>query len=139
MTGGSSRLVAVQAVVVGVLMVIVFVTLLQPEGDRPLSGIDAPSEPNRVQVPGPVDPGPTDKPDRNEPGGGQPNAGGGNGGGAGAPGGPAGGGPAAPDGGPTTPDEGPLPLVPGDDGGEDDMPSDDQYGDTLSRLVGRLN
>jgi hypothetical protein len=132
MTGGSSRLVAVQAVVVGVLMVIVFVTLLQPESDRPLSGIEAPGEPDRAQVPGPTNTGPTDQPG----GGSQP--GGGNGGGGGAPGAPGGGGGAvAPDAGPTVPEE--IGELPGDDGTDGDTPSDDQYVDTLTRLVGRLN
>ncbi len=113
-------------------MVIVFVTLLQPESDRPLSGIAAPGEPNRTQVPGPVNTGPTGQPGGgNEPGsppdgpaGGPPAA----------PGGP---GPAAPDAGPATPEE--VPQAPGNDTGGDDMPSDDQYADTLARLVGRLN
>jgi hypothetical protein len=112
-------------------MVIVFVTLLQPESERPLSGIQAPGEPDRTQVPGPVNTGPTDQPG-NEPGGGPPT-----GGGVGPPAAPGGPAPAAPDAGPAAPEE--VPETPGDDAGGDDMPSDDQYADTLSRLVGRLN
>jgi len=42
-----SRIVAVQAVVVGLLIVVAFLTLLRPEGDGPLLGVDAPRGPAR--------------------------------------------------------------------------------------------
>src|SRR3954453_15776294 len=88
MTGGSSRLVAVQAVVVGLLLVLVFVTLLQPESENPLEGIEG-----QPGLPA------TDKPGDNNPGGngpgnasGQPNGFNNGGPGNGANGGPGGGG-----------------------------------------------
>ena len=137
--GSNSRLVAVQAVVVGVLLVIVFVTLLQPESERPFSGIEGPSDQPRTTLPGPDiytgPPGGT--------GGGQ-GQGGGQGAGEGGRGGPlaltgpgdgsgGGTGRAGGEGGTTT-----TPLTPIGPGGGG-SPSDDQYKDALSRLVTRLN
>jgi hypothetical protein len=122
--------VAVQAVVVGVLMVIVFITLLQPEDQRPFSGIEGPALPNRTSLPGPdIYTGAT------HPGGG----------GAGQPGNP-GGGPGTEAGGaavtPTAPGTAPVTPetpAPGAGGTDRATPSEDQYADTLTRLVMRLN
>jgi hypothetical protein len=136
MTGSQSRLVAVQAVVVGVLLVIVFITLLQPESERPFSGVQGPGEPPRSDLPSPDIFSPAGG--NGQPGGGN-GPGGGPGGGPGQPGGGGGGGagggppelgltgPQAPAGGGGTTGGGPV------------SPTDDQYADSLSRLTARLN
>lgn len=48
-----SRVVAIQAIVVGVLMAVVFLTLLQPEDENPLYGINGPGSaaPNPEYIP----------------------------------------------------------------------------------------
>jgi hypothetical protein len=150
MTGSPSRLVAVQAVVVGVLLVIVFITLLAPDTESPLSGIEGPGGSGQTQLPGPdIYTGPTEPGDDDGRGEGDGN------GGDGRPGGPGsggGGGPGAagpPDlgltGPPVTAGGGTAESggVGGDDadrdGGDADDPSDDQYADSLSRLVARID
>src|SRR3954468_19970562 len=100
MTGGSSRLVAVQAVVVGLLLVLVFVTLLQPESESPIEGIEGQPGLPATDKPGDNNPG------GNGPGNGSEHPGGGNGGpGNGGPGtgGPANGGPGGVPAGPGAP------------------------------------
>src|SRR5688572_4937651 len=74
MAGSHSRLVAVQTVVVGVLMIVVFVTLLQPESDMPLSSVEGPAAgPGRTELPSPdiytgAENEPNDKPNPPGPG-----------------------------------------------------------------------
>ena len=48
---GRSRIIAAQAVVVGVLMVVVFLTLLRPDADNQLFSIEAPGETEIAQPP----------------------------------------------------------------------------------------
>jgi hypothetical protein len=135
--GSGSRLIAVQTAVVGVLLVVVFATLLQPESETPISGVEAPSEPSRPQPPGPdIYTGPNEEP--SEPR--EPNP------------------PSTPST-PSTPQIPPAPQnpapepapeapaepapVPDGDGGErpggQGSPSDDQYADALTRLFTRMN
>ena len=116
-----SRIIAVQVVVVGALVAAVFLTLLRPDGPQSLSGLDAPGglETGVVPTPESYD-------SRDEPGPG-----------AGDQGGTA---PpvsvAPPETTPpgTTPDTGDVA-----DGGDPGSPTDDQYADTLTRLMARLN
>jgi hypothetical protein len=121
MTGGNSRLVAVQTVVVGVLMVVVFVTLLQPESETPISSIEGPAGgTGRTELPAPDVYTGAD----NERGGGPDEPGPGPSGTEGL--------------GLTGP-----PSEPGDTGyvapeGEEDKPSEDQYNDSLTRLMLRV-
>lgn len=139
MTGGSPRLVAVQAAVVAVLLVVVFVTLLQPDSESPISSIQGPSGGNPTsQLPGP-DVYTSAGNQGNGGGPNQPGGGPGNGGpGAGGPGGPGAGGLSGTEGlGLTGPSES---LGGGtSQGGGQGTPSDDQYSDMLSRLTLRLN
>ena len=130
MTRRPSRIVIAQAIVVGLLVVIVSITLLGPEENTPLSGIETPGE----LVPGPP------------------------GGGAGqrdatataaaeiaraiATGeaiGTAPGARARRRAGPAS--ESPVGVAPPatEDGGDAGSPADDQYADTLTRLTERLN
>src|SRR3954471_20999513 len=100
MTGGSSRLVPVQGAAVGLLLVPGFVTLLPPESESPIEGIEG-----QPGLPA------TDKPGDNNPGGNGPGSGsehpggGGNGGPGNGPGngGPGGGGPGGVPAGPGAP------------------------------------
>jgi hypothetical protein len=116
--------VIAQAVVVVMLAVVVCITLLQPEGNSPLSAVQTPGSPRQTAVPQPGE----------YAGGGEHN---GNGGGrqvepaTGAGGG--GGVVAAPTTGasPTT--------APTGTGGSEGTPADDQYADTLTQLNARLN
>ena len=148
MTGSHSRLVAVQAVVVALLLVLVFATLLQPESEDPIQAVQGPAGGQ-----GPVGtttlPGP-DVYNANPGTGGAtppPGGGGGEGGGPTAPGetGGAGGtatttiplGPGAPQGtdglGITGPDGGAEDET--RPGGEGDSPEDDQYQSALLQLA----
>jgi hypothetical protein len=128
-TGGHPRLVAVQTVVVGVLMVVIFVTLLQPESNSPLLGIEGPAPITREHTPGPDVYTDATGPAGNGQGGqGEP-------GGAAVPNAPG-----------TTPElglTGPPPAAPvaprGEVGDEQPSPADDQYADSLSKLTSRLN
>jgi hypothetical protein len=129
-------------------LIIVFVTLLEPEGESPISGVEAPGEPNRSDLPGPLVYTDSD----NQPGGGP---GQGNGGGnAGGPGGGPGVGPGGLRGIPggsgteglslTGPSDGREGGAGGGgggggNGGSQGTPSDDQYADSLTRLTLRLN
>jgi hypothetical protein len=119
---GRPRIVAAQAVVVGVLMVVVFLTLLKPGDTGELFGIEVPGPPGAAQGPGgPQGPIGGDGDGRGENGPGN---------GRGASGGP-GGGPGGP-GGSTFPDD----FVP--DGLTTDSPTADQYRDAVARLTARL-
>ena len=146
MTTGHSRLAAVQAAVVAVLLVVVFVTLLEPDSERPIKGVQAPAGQSPGELPGP------DVYSANPGGGGDDGRpGGGNGGvPGGVPGGPGGqgdvpGGAAIP-GAPGAPgaqtDTGELGLTgpgPGEDGArEGGSPADNQYQSALLRLPGGL-
>jgi hypothetical protein len=127
---GRPRVIAAQAIVVGVLMVVVFFTLLKPEGPGDLFGIEAPVQPPTAQT----DNGAGGQ--GNGPGG--PAGLGGGGGGAGGAGGP-GAGPGGP-GGPGFGGPGGA-LPPGSvptGGPTDQTPIDDQYDDAVSRLLDRL-
>jgi hypothetical protein len=47
------RIVAAQVVIVGALLLVVYLTLLQPEGQKPLFGVGVPSGPGQIaQAPG---------------------------------------------------------------------------------------
>src|SRR3954447_23550985 len=103
MTGGSSRLVAVQAVVVGLLLVVVFVTLLQPESESPIEGIEGQPGLPATDKPGdhkPAGNGPGNG--SGQPGNGGPGTDGAGNGGPGN-GGPSSGAPGGPGGAPTGP------------------------------------
>ena len=130
MTWRPSRIVIAQAIVVGLLVVIVSITLLGPEENTPLSGIETPGE----LVPGPPGGGagqrdddgdgrPGDREGDRDRGGDRQGAGGA---------GPPGAGPAS---------ESPVGVAPPatEDGGDAGSPADDQYADTLTRLTERLN
>jgi hypothetical protein len=126
--------VAVQAVVVGVLMVIVFVTLLRPESNGPLFGVQAPALPDSAALPSP---GSYVGANRHPNGGGRHT-------GAGVV-------PTAPGGATITAPATAGVTAPGTTGGSTDTgagsaggggqgsPTDDQYADTLTRLAARLN
>jgi hypothetical protein len=130
MTGGRSRIVAAQAVVVGVLMVVVFLTLLRPDSSGPLIGVSSPGEPEHV-VQHPADHRDGANRDHGE---------GGAGGRAVEPGQIQGGAPGTV----LVPVPGAAEgSVPGaeaaPDGAPDGQsPTDDQYSDTLTRLTARL-
>ena len=144
-----SRIVSLQAGVVGVLLVVVYLTILRPDDDQPVSGVTAPGAPGAV-VNRPADkPRSHHKPPRRpqHPSGQRGPQGSGSGvtgtnaGGAGTPG------LAAPGAVPGTPTSAPGGDSPGGGGGgppagqpppPGDDPSDDQYGDTLSRLTAAL-
>ena len=148
MTTGHSRLAAVQAAIVAVLLVVVFVTLLEPDSQRPIKGVQGPAGQSPGELPGP------DVYSANPGGGGDTQPGGGNGG---APGGVPGGVPSGQGGvpggaaipgvpaGPSAPtDTGDLGLTgpgpgPGEDGARDGgSPADNQYQSALLRLPGGL-
>ena len=135
MSGRRIRIVTVQAVVVGALLLVVYLTLLRPDEEKPLFGVRVPAGPGQVaQVPGGES---TGGHRGGQPGGrGQAHAGGHHGGG-GAAAGPPGGAPSVVDGtttgAPTAP---PIPIRDGAEGGV--TPSEDQYDDTVSRLFGNL-
>ena len=135
MAGSQARLVAAQTVVVGVLMVVVFVTLLQPESETPISGVEGPagSSGGRTELPAPdVYTDAENEPDAepNEPSAGQPGV---------APDEPA---PPGTEGlGLTDPpsDPGDAQYVPVPPVEEEEKPSDDQYADSLTRLMLRVD
>jgi hypothetical protein len=53
MNGRGIRVVAAQAVIVGALLLVVYLTLLQPEDQKPLFGVGVPRGPGQVaQAPG---------------------------------------------------------------------------------------
>jgi hypothetical protein len=119
-----SRIVIAQAVVVVLLAVVVFITLLQPKGNSPLSGVQAPGAPRQTGLPAPG--GYAGADEHNGGGGGRQTQ------------------PATPDGGgggggvvpPTTV---PAPAAAPSAGGSEGAPAEDQYADTLARLNARLN
>ena len=119
-----SLIVIAQAVVVVMLAVVVFATLLQPEGNSPLSGVQAPGSPTQTAVP---QPGGYAGGDEHNGGGGRETQ------------------PATVDsggGGVVGPATAPAPApaaAPSAAGGSEPTPADDQYADTLSRLNARLN
>jgi hypothetical protein len=126
--------VAVQAVVVGVLLVVVFVTLLRPESNGPLFGVQAPALPDSAALPSPgsyvgANQHPNRGGRRTHPGvvrtapGGATTV---------APGTAAVTTPGATDG--ST-----RPGGTSTGGGDQGSPTDDQYADTLTRLAARLN
>jgi hypothetical protein len=145
-----SRIIALQAALVGVLLVVVYATILRPNDDSSVSGVSAPGPPPGQVATGPghdrhhqTKPRPPRHPGTLRQAGQQPRglARGGGVAGAGAAGGaPAGLAPAA--GG--TPVSGPTGGSPGgsppDGGGAgDESPTDDQYNDTLARLNAALH
>jgi hypothetical protein len=117
-------LVAAQAAVVGIATVVVFVTLLSPEADNDLFGIQSPGLPDVTQQHEPSSPERA-RGDRAQRDDGQRA---GAGGAAPAPGSPA-------------PSE-PIPEVPGPapapPAGIDDGPAADQYTDSVGRLIAKL-
>jgi hypothetical protein len=122
-----SRIIAAQAVLVGVLVVVVFATILRPETQEPLVGVSTPggeTPPTAVPAPGADEEG--------------DGGGGGNGGTGGRPGN---GGPGDGHGGvapPTTvPQPGAPPALP-PPADDESSPTDDQYADTLAKLEARL-
>jgi hypothetical protein len=121
-----SRIIAAQAVLVGVLIVVVFVTILRPEGEQSLLGIDAPG--GNAPTTSPT-PGPQAEEEAGGQGNGQPSNGGQPGGGDG------------PQGAGTAPESGLPSTVPpsGAPTFDDDSPADDQYSDTLTEIIGRLD
>ncbi len=116
--------IAMQAIVVGALVVIVYLTLLKPEESRPLFGVDSDQDSPLLATPPLVDAEPGRRESRPaEPGGG-----------ASAP--VSGSGPA-----PTqTPSGTVSPAAPGPAGDEDpeSSPGVEQYADTVTRLMTRL-
>lgn len=134
MTRRQSRIVAAQAVVVGVLMVVVFLTLLRPEEKGPLFGVDKPSLPGVG-----AGPNPAYAPDHHAEG---PRAGDRTTTGGGAP--PTAEGGVNPSGSSAgailpAPSTTPPPAQPSPGDGNGESPTGDQYDDTLTRLVARLN
>jgi hypothetical protein len=135
-----ARIIAVQAIVVSLLLVIVFLTILRPEDDSTLFGVDAPqSEP-------PVSGGGGDGGDGGQPGPGGDDTtegptGAGDTGGPSTTGDVAGGGvPEGPaDAGLTPPVIAPgTPTQEGADGDDGGSPTDDQYSDTVARLMAAM-
>jgi hypothetical protein len=121
--------VIAQAVVVVALAVVVFATLLQPEGNSPLSGVESPGAPRQTGLP---EPGGYAGANEHNGGGGRQtepatteNEGGGVGGGVVVP--------------PATGATPATPAAPPSAGGSEGTPADDQYADTLTRLNARLN
>jgi hypothetical protein len=151
MTRKRLRWLVAQAVVVGVLGVVVVLTLLKPETHSPLSGINGGETSTIAQGPGDGVPGGDTPGAGNGVGRGNGHGaghGGGTGGGPGH-GGPGHGGPGAPTGVATasvggspavTPPAGSEPSLtrPGDDSGGV-APTVDQYDDTLARLDAALD
>lgn len=150
-----SRIVALQAIVVGVLGVIVVVTLLKPEDSGPLFGVTTPGPESALPSPGAYVPRTGEHGGPNGPDGGPGNAP------DGGPGNAPGTGPAGPPGQAATGVAGviggtatapapavgaasntPAGAVPGAEGRNDDgegSPADDQYRDTLTQITERLN
>jgi hypothetical protein len=141
------RIVAAQVVIVGALLLVVYLTLLQPEEHKPLFGVGVPSGPGQIaQAPGDgssISAGSAVA--RGESHGGRGTGGGGAGGG---PGGGHGGGHRAGQAG-RWPDsastysgaaaQAPVLPVPSRDGGEGGLtPTEDQYDDAVSQLFGNL-
>ncbi len=127
-----SRIVIAQAIVVGLLVVIVSITLLGPEENTPLSGIETPGE--RVPRPPGGDAGQRDDAEGGRRGDREGDRGrGGDRQGTGDAGPPVASGVAG--------SESPAGVAPpaADDGGDAGSPTDDQYADTLTRLAERLN
>ena len=125
-----SWIVAVQALVVGVLVVVVAVTVLKPEDSEDLAGVEVPGASSAPELPGPGGSENRSNDGRRSGGGGQQQASGGAGGGSfGAPGTPPVSAAVVP---PAAPSTGTVPG--GTPGTDDGSPSDDQYSDTLSEL-----
>ena len=127
-----SRIVAAQAVLVGVLLVVVFVTLLKPEGHSSLVGVHGPAMPTTEGVTGTPGSDPDGDGDRR-------------GGGGGKPGGePPGAGSGAIAGGSTGTAAAPGAIAPRSRGprrrrkATEGSPADQQYADTLARLNAAL-
>jgi hypothetical protein len=150
MSGRRIRIVTVQVVVVGALLLVVYLTLLRPEEQKPLFGVGVPVGPGQVaQAPGGGS-GPG-QPGGGGPGGGAHGGGGAGGGGRGHRGGAGGqhgggNGPGAQSGGTASAVPGaaaseptalPAPARDGAEGGTV-TPSDDQYDDAVSALFGNL-
>jgi hypothetical protein len=126
MSGKRVRLVAAQVVVVGGLLLVVYLTLLQPEEHKPLFGVGVPAGPGHVA----------------DTGGGE-REGGAHGGGHGARGHRGGGKPPGATGAVSAaaasePTGLPVPAREGGNEGGAVTPSEEQYGDTVSRLFGNL-
>lgn len=124
MTTRRARLIAIQALVVAALVTVVVVTLLRPEDDDPLFGIETPTE-NTEGVA--LEPGTHDRRerglmstdrDRREPA---------------APGGAGGVALGA------APAPTPMPSLPAGVGPDPSSPADDQYGDALARLGAKVD
>jgi hypothetical protein len=128
-TGRRSRIVAAQAVVVGLLMIVVFVTLLRPDASNPLFEITTPGATEASGLPAP---GSYVGADHRGDNGRQTRPGTIRGDGAGPAVGGATAGPAVAGSDLATPEA-------GDDGGGEPSPTDDQYADTLTQLATRLN
>jgi hypothetical protein len=134
-SGRRSRIVAAQAVLVGVLLVVVYLTLLRPEDGPPLFGVDAPGRELEVTDANEVEPasqgGHASGGREGKPDGGRPDAR------------PAefapGGAGAAPETavGPTDAARPSLGAAPSEGEGGD-SPTDDQYVDAVTRLTDRL-
>ena len=132
-----SRIVAVQAVAVGLLIVVAFLTLLRPEGEGPLLGVDAPQGPaSGDPAPHTGDVGGVDyDPANDENGADAPGAG------RRAGDEPSGSASSAPP--PASasrsqaPSTLPAPPISAEPGGG--SPADDQYDNTLARLAARVN
>ena len=126
MTGRRLKLIALQAVVVGALLIVVSLTLLRGEEGNPLFDIVAPGA-AEISVGTAQPEGDPGGPGQDRPG-------------AGASAGATGGSAAAP---PLAPDQiaPPDPTAPADSaapGAEDEDPTGDQYADTLARLTQQL-
>jgi hypothetical protein len=138
MTSRGIRIVGLQVVIVGALLLVVYLTLLRPEEQKPLFGVTAPGQvaqaPNGASEgqPGAAAGGHGGGPGPRGHRGGAANRKGGKAqagtkGGSTAVAGAAVGEPAA------------LPIPTRDDGGSPTVtPSEEQYGDTVSRLFGNL-
>jgi hypothetical protein len=138
MTGNRIRIVGLQAVIVGALLLVVYLTLLRPEEHKPLFGVTAPGQ--VAQAPNGAS---EDQPGAAAGGrGGGPGAHGDRGGAANRQGGKA---QAGTQGGSSAVagagvgEAAALPSPTRDDGGSPTLtPSEEQYGDTVSRLFGNL-
>jgi hypothetical protein len=111
-------LVGAQVAIVGALVAVVYFTLLKPDDDSGLFGVEAPSERPRITQTQPRDRGSDDRERRRQSGDRL---------GQGAPSGVPSGVVAQP--------AGPQAIVPSSEPVSDESPADDQYQDTLARLL----
>jgi hypothetical protein len=142
MTRPGIRIVAAQLVIVGALLLVVYLTLLQPEEQKPLFGVGVPAGPGQVaQAPGG---GPAGSPGgagaAGEGHGGSANRSGHGAGHRGAPGGRRPGSASAYSGSEAAEAvQAPALPVPTRGGGQGGVtPTEDQYDDTVGRLFGNL-